>query len=77
MLSKINDDKRLIHSKIDNRQFMIGNKTDKIINAFFKSVFTTILGKIFETKQRNPVKVDRTRKLWYLLLRIFDATAKV
>ena len=63
MLSKINDDKQLIHSKIDNRQFMIGNKTDKIINAFFKSVFTTILGKIFETKQRNPVKVDRTRKL--------------
>ena len=27
--------------------------------------------KVFETKQRNPVKLDRTRKVWYLLLRVF------
>ena len=31
----------------------------------------TISDKIFETKYRNSVKLDRTRKAWYLLLRVF------
>ena len=41
------------------------------------SIFTvtpswdTIRCKIFRTNPRNPVKLDRTRKVWYLLLRVF------
>ena len=31
----------------------------------------TILRKIFGTKQRNPVKLDRTKKVWYLLFYVF------
>ena len=27
--------------------------------------------KIFGTKWSNPVKLDRKRKVWYLLLRVF------
>ena len=38
-----------------------------------KTLFAqTILGKIFGTKWRNPVKLDRKRKFQYLLLRFFD-----
>ena len=30
-----------------------------------KNLFTqTILDKIFETKSKNPVNLDRTRKIW-------------
>ena len=32
---------------------------------------TTIPDKIFGTKWRNPVKLDRRRKVWYLFLRAF------
>ena len=32
----------------------------------------TILGKIFWTKKRNSVKLDRLRKVWYLFLRGFE-----
>ena len=32
---------------------------------------STILGKIFGAKWGNPVKLDRARKVWYLLLRVF------
>ena len=31
----------------------------------------TIRGKIFGTKFRNPVKLDKKRKIGYLLLRVF------
>ena len=31
----------------------------------------TMLDKIFGTKWRNPVELDRTRTVWYLLLRVF------
>ena len=31
----------------------------------------TILGRIFGAKQRNPVKMDRTRNVSYLVLRVF------
>ena len=37
----------------------------------FSEKETTIQGKIFGTKKRNPVKLDRTRKVWCLLLRAF------
>ena len=33
---------------------------------------STISDKIFGTKWRNPVKLDRKRKVWYLFLRIFQ-----
>lgn len=34
-----------------------------------KNFFTqTILGKMFVSKQRNQVKIERNRKLWQLLL---------
>ena len=32
----------------------------------------TIPDKIFGTKWSNPVKLDRKRKVWYLLLRVFE-----
>ena len=31
----------------------------------------TILERIFGTKWRNPVKLDRKRKVWYLFLLVF------
>ena len=31
----------------------------------------TILGKVFGAGQRSPVKLDRARKVYYLLLRDF------
>ena len=31
----------------------------------------TIPDKVFGTKWRNPVKQDRKRKVWYVLLRVF------
>ena len=34
MSSKYNDAKRLMHSKSDHIQIMIGKKTDKVINPF-------------------------------------------
>ena len=34
MSSKYNDTKRLMHSKGDHIQIMIGKKTDKVINPF-------------------------------------------
>ena len=33
---------------------------------------STISDKIFGTEWRNPVKLDRKRKVWYLFLRIFE-----
>ena len=35
-----NDDKQLMHSKSDNIEIIIGNKTDQVINKFFKSLLT-------------------------------------
>ena len=32
---------------------------------------STTLGKVFGTRWRNPAKLDRTRKVWYLLLHVF------
>ena len=38
----------------------------------------TIPDKIFGTRWRNPVKLDRKRRVWYLILRVFlTAIAKV
>ena len=31
----------------------------------------SVMDKISGTKQRNPVKLGRTRKVWYLFLRVF------
>ena len=35
-----NDDKQLMHSKSDNIEIIIGNKTDQVINKLFKSLLT-------------------------------------
>ena len=57
-----------------SKYFLSGNKhcfyfqLSSLQKYFFKA---TILGKIFRTKWRNPVKLDRTTKVWYLLLRLF------
>ena len=47
-------------------------KSLKFLNFFvkFKKTLPKILGKIFGTKWRNPVKLDRKRKVLYLLLRV-------
>ena len=42
---------------------------DFLSNSGSKSVI--IPGKIFGTNQRNPVKLERKRIVWYLLLRVF------
>ena len=45
-----------------------------LVNVKISRVYNwrnTILDKIFGTKWRNPVKLDRARKVWYLLLRVF------
>ena len=34
---------------------------------------TTIVNKIFGRKWRKPVKMDRKRKICYLLLRVFNS----
>ena len=34
-------------------------------------IVPTIPNKIFGTKWRTPVKLDRKRKVWYLFLRVF------
>ena len=43
---------------------------DKILAGLW-FYLSTILGKVFGTKLRNPVKLYRTRKVWYLLFRVF------
>ena len=40
MLSKDNDDKQLMHSQSDSVEFMIGSKTDEIINELSESLLT-------------------------------------
>ena len=36
-----------------------------------ESIAITIADKILGTEWSNPLKLDRTRKLWYLLLHVF------
>ena len=47
-------------------------QTLKYLILLFNNKGPTILDKIFVTKQWNPVKTDRNRKLWYLFLRGFN-----
>ena len=43
-----------------------------IVNSQIKICETTIPDKISGTKWSNPAKLDRKRKVWYVLLRIFN-----
>ena len=38
MFSKSNDEERVMHSKRDNKEIMINNKTDKVIEELFQSI---------------------------------------
>ena len=40
-------------------------------NKMFMFIFSAVLGEIFGTKWRNPVKLDRKRNVWYQLLHVF------
>ena len=44
----------------------------KLVQVRVKNVLAqTILDKIFGTKWNNPVKLDRRKKVWYLISRDF------
>ena len=52
----------------------VGRKTNQIRT---KKLLAQIMpDKIFGTKWRNTVKLDRKRKVWYLFLRVSIAIAK-
>ena len=53
----------------DHIAFKIQRRPKK--NRKYRKKKTTIPDKIFGTKWRNPVKLDRRRKVWYLFLRVF------
>ena len=38
---------------------------------------TAIPDKVFGTKWSNPVKLDRKRKVWYVILHVLTAIGKV
>ena len=72
--TKIHKDHLYCKLFFTSKYFSSGNKhcfyfqLSSLQKYFFKA---TILGKIFGTEWRNPVKLDRTRKFWHLLLHVF------
>ena len=59
-----------IYNETRSKLTIYANIMSKRHNILMTS--TTIPYKIFGTKHANPVKSDRTGKVWYLLFRIFN-----
>ena len=52
--------------------FLIVSRIWKILTSLFKSLLTHKVMQNIWNKIRNPVKLDRTRKVWYLLFSVFN-----
>ena len=54
-----------------NEYFVFSTFKDSLFAVNQSLMFATVLGGVFATGWRDPVKLDGARKVWYLLLRVF------
>ena len=65
--SKDNDDKQFMHSKSDNIEIMIGDKTDEIVKEIFQSLLTRYQTSLETSMKGSYFVYDSIDGMYYVI----------